>query len=1249
MSDTTFGFEQTLAQLRSLGFGNDSRFYGRVLLPRELQESKELRESLGVRWKTIDFFADVVGDHLIVTRLKWMPSLDESGNALLKEDGSSQFKLVPGENYQDGYEILRHWNKWGGVYFYPNQGGRFNRDITACPTAFFESDEGTFEQQWAAINDFSTATGVLPSCVVRTRKSLHVYYRFPESEWTVEGWTEDIQRPLCLAMRSDPAIQNTARLMRLAGFNHVKWLVSEQRLDFVQVSLEICQPERQYAREQLRVAIASVLPQQYSHERFKFWVFLNSPSHKDLGIELDPEIARSCPEAELEGTSRRWRQFIKLSRDKTSGKDVNPQDAFTCDVKKLPRTYNHNVNGDAAPFEGDTNTILWARYLYGYDPQGRGDWITAQDPFIPESDRALHSIDSLHIHKVTGAIKSHRGSDPKDVYERMKAIAEEGVYKELTQMTAKPWKEVDTPNLDLEGLKLERGAIYIVKSAKGTGKTNALVPLIPTFTNVYSIFSRVALGREECNRIKLDWKDDLKTFTGSLKVGFCADSAFTFSPGLLRNNGLLLLDEADQVFEHCFGETCNKHGKRPLILASLKAHLDAAIAGNGMALFMSADITDKEIAYIQQLAPAGCPVRLILNHYQPDLGDVYFYESNTPDAVIESLIKDLEAGEPRFVIDDMRTGVRGCQSIAEYVRQVHPEWASEIVEINSDTSGDPAIIDYLRNINTASMTTRLLCCSPSVVSGVSIENGHFTEVYAFLNGVMTVSHASQAIARVRGAEAINVWAAEEGLIYAGDRSLFPEQIKGYYKRNYESNCKHLLAFSVQYDALKDEWDSPHFALYCKYAAYRNLCMEGLRSRLKQRLEDEGYEILSVAAGQSEVVKAGLQTAWTNLEISHAHAVAAANVLTEVQLDSLENTSLTPQQKLDVEKTYLLKSFGQELVDNMTFEHPSGERLTGFAAMVIKDKRGEYRKQLESFYLLTSDAGVAISKDMKAEQRQLAHGQGRFAGDVRWHTRQRKAREFLGLQNFLNPTTWYGPVDFADLAERAKKHVGRVKDALGFAVGKMSPGQIFGELMSQLGLDLDKKDAPRLTQTGKRYKLRQISPGSWHYAQLYVSYRNSLNQDLETQPEDVAQPVTPSEVADVVGKKVIHKLDHPSGNYSSEVGGGGDPGLDLTGQGIEVVQTPSFSPSDFEEKTNVITDKSQAVSPATDAPKNKTNISRAAAAGVGLVMPGNIVECLGRAGKWTVKYCTGVVAKITDRYGDELVVSAKDLRLAARAA
>ncbi len=1140
------GKEQLLSQLDALGFTTGSRLYGRVLLPRELQESQELRTSTGCEFTTIDFFCDLSGDRLKLTRLKWVPSTGDDGKPELKPDGSQKFKLVPGKVYLDGYKQLQWWNRWGGIYFNPCQGGRFNRDITACPSAYFESDEGTFDEQWLVIDAFEQATGIGPTCVVRTRKSLHVYYRFPEDEWTVEGWTEDIQRPLALAMRSDPAIQNTGRLMRLAGFNHVKWV--DEQLNYVPVTLDLCQPERQYTRVQFKEAIASVLPEPYSHKRFKFWVYLSSPAHKDLSIDLDPEIARSCTESDLDETSRRWRQFIRLTRNKANGKDVDPHSAFGCDLKKLPRTYHHKtVDGNATPFEGDHNTIIWARFLYGYDPNGRADYITAQDPLIPESERHLHSIDSLHIHKTSGALKSHRGGDAKDIYARMKEIAETGVYQELTQLTATPWKEVNTANLDLESLGLEPGAIYVVCSAKGTGKTNSLVPLIPKIKNVYAWFSRVALGREECNRLGIPWKDDLGKFNGSIKAGFCADSAYQFSPKHLMDNGLLLVDEADQVFEHMFGSTCNKDGKRPMILGAFKAQLDAVIAGNGIAICMSADITDKEFTYLSKIVPPGCPVRLIVNHYKPDLGDVYFHKSKTPDGVIEELLENLERGIPCFVIDDMRTGVRGCKSIAEYIRKLHPEWTSKIVEINSDTSGDPEIIYYLKTINTASLDTLLLCCSPSVISGISIENGQFEEVYGFYNGVLIVSQASQSLSRVRGAKSLNVWAAESGLIYAADRSLFPEQIKGYYKRNYEQNVKHILAFNVLYNPLKDEWDSPHFDLYCKYSAERNNCMVALRTRLEERLEQEGYCVISVDGAPSDMVKAGLEEAWTTVELNHARAVASANILNDAQLKSLENSTLTSDQKLDMEKTFLLKAFGQELIDAMVFEHASGEILRGFAAMVLKDTRGAYRQQLDAFYLLTTTPEVAIAKDAKAEQRQLDQGHGRFAGDIRWNARQRKAREFLGLPKFLDPSSWWGPSDFAALAEKAKKHAGKIKDAIGFAVQRMTNGQIFGELMAQMGLELNKEWAPGVTASGRRYKLRQITADSWKYAQIYVNYRESL---LQQNP--VSDPTIP---------------DHPPVEYYSETAEGGDQGLSHTQQGLEVVSGSGFEAGDLNNKTD----------------------------------------------------------------------------------
>ena len=237
---------------------------------------------------------------------------------------------------------------------------------------------------------------------------------------------------------------------------------------------------------------------------------------------------------------------------------------------------------------------------------------------------------------------------------------------------------------------------------------------------------------------------------------------------------MLLIDESDQVLSYLFEPICNKNGVRPAILKAFEAHLKAAIAGNGMALFMSADNSDIEYEFLKQMALPGCEVRVIVNHYQPPKGKVNFDISNNPDSSIDELVENLKKGIPCFVIDDVKNGVKGCKSIAEYIRKILPNGGDSIVEINSDTSSSEKTQNYLKDINQASSDTLLLICSPSVISGISIENGHFQQGYGFYNGILTPKEASQSLVRVRGLENLTVWAAKKGFTWSNDRSITAE-------------------------------------------------------------------------------------------------------------------------------------------------------------------------------------------------------------------------------------------------------------------------------------------------------------------------------------------------------------------------------------------------------------------------------------------------------------------------------------------
>jgi hypothetical protein len=136
---------------------------------------------------------------------------------------------------------------------------------------------------------------------------------------------------------------------------------------------------------------------------------------------------------------------------------------------------------------------------------------------------------------------------------------------------------------------------------------------------------------------------------------------------------------------------------------------------------------------------------------------------------------------------------------------------------------------------------------------------------------------------------------------------------------------------------------------------------------------------------------------------------------------------------------------------------------------------------------------------------------------------------------------------------------------------MTNGQVFGELLRQLGLDLQKQWAPSKSSSGRRYHLRKLDPTSWNYAQLYIQHRQSLTQGF--------QPVEPL------------KADNPSGNYYSKTLWGGYQGQNHTTQEVEPLQHTNFLTVENGENRECPTDVKQPVSPSDSAQKYQAQIQQ----------------------------------------------------------
>ncbi len=168
---------------------------------------------------------------------------DETVNLRIFEDQGSgiysggKIAVEAGKFSTKEDELKKHNALNRGIFWVVNAGGNDDRSINLIKAQFVEMDDGDFQEQWRKIDKFP----LQPSIVIKTRKSLHVYYLMKDAE---VGRFRTIQKQLVAHFGGDPMCVNESRCMRLPGFNHCK-------KDSVMVTCELFHPERKYTQDEL--------------------------------------------------------------------------------------------------------------------------------------------------------------------------------------------------------------------------------------------------------------------------------------------------------------------------------------------------------------------------------------------------------------------------------------------------------------------------------------------------------------------------------------------------------------------------------------------------------------------------------------------------------------------------------------------------------------------------------------------------------------------------------------------------------------------------------------------------------------------------------------------------------------------------------------------------------------------------------------------------------------------------------------
>jgi hypothetical protein len=630
---------------------------------------------------------------------------------------------------------------------------------------------------------------------------------------------------------------------------------------------------------------------------------------------------------------------------------------------------------------------------------------------------------------------------------------------ELWDLTYTPSQVITLPYI--EGVEYPRAGLAAVKSAKGTGKTKQLIPIVEKAhaegRRVLVLTHRISLGRAICKRLGFAWVDEVRTAGEGDLLGFglCVDSLRPLSKAKFNPNewrgAVVILDECEQVIWHMLASTtCQK--ERVSILDTFRSLLQTVLNSGGLVLLQDADLSDVSISFVREWTGYEAAPWLLLNKWQAEPWQVTHFDDSKPDALVAQVDEMISAGQRLYVAVDAQKAKSPWST-----QSLERRWATQskslrILRIDSETVADPnhpayGCVDHLDDVIT---DYDLVIVSPSVGTGVSIDvRGHFDAVIGIFQGTVGDTDIRQALARVREAVPRLVWCALYGLGKVGNHST---QWKALGNWANKTNSTILQLIQATFDIEKGT-DPVCLRTWAKMGARLNASHLRLRARLIEALADEGHIITTAGKLDAETRKAiRLEQSEISQEltIEQTEAVAAAEPIDRAQAEKLaDQTTKTTDERHQLERQRVAERYGIEVTPDL-----------------VRKNRDGWHPLIRLHYLVLAGLELAKSMDRKKLADGLAVGEGKLhTPDLKFSTGKVAAMQSLGVLNFADPDKQWTATspEVVALHEKAVHCRRQIKDHLGILLRPdASPMETLGRLLGLMGLKMTciKHQGPR---------------------------------------------------------------------------------------------------------------------------------------------------------------------------------------------
>ncbi len=800
----------------------------------------------------------------------------------------------------------------------------------------------------------------------------------------------------------------------------------------------------------------------------------------------------------------------------------------------------------------------------------------------------------------------------------------------------------------------EQAKLVALKSAKGTGKTQFLESVVSEAISngqwVLVIGHRVQLVEALCYRFGISYVTEVRlSETGALMgYGLCIDSLHPTSQARFNaenwHSGIVVIDESEQVLWHALNSsTCQSN--RVSILRQLKTLLSNVLQGGGRVLLADADLSDVSIDFVKAQAGMNFDPWIVVNNWQPGESErcnIYHYEDADPSGLVATLETDISAGgRPLVVCSAQKAKSKwSTRTLEAYFKERFP--TKRILRIDSESIADPTHAAYgaISHLNQLLSNYDVVLASPSIETGVSIDiKGHFTSCWGIFQGLQSESSARQALFRLRESVPRHIWAAPRGIGQVGNGATSIKSLLASQHRLTRANIHLLQDFAL--DELDLDFQPEALRTWAQMAVRVNLGMVRYRDSILDELRLEGHQIIAASTGKDDqLAEAIVATKDTNQQ-AEATAIASSADITQSEYEQLKNRKAKTQDQRYQERKYSLK---QRYVVPVTPE------------LVLKDDDGWYPQMRLHYY---ATVGRAFLKQRDTQRARAHFEQGNGAAFLPDFNRGQLATavallEHLGVLALADGREVTGADEaLQQLASLAYADRWAIKAVLGLSLNEAdTPIAIAQKLLSKCGLKLTA--VGRKGSRNHRQRVYQYVAPADGREEVFAAW---LARDEAAATDGVASTLALSFVSTPGNKEVIitppldTKQESPPINNSRERAGAialqkVSPPVSTPGN-KEVIITP---PLDTKQESPPVTSTEEKEQKRAIPPTQVTNAvpvriadARFETWGVSPLMPGSIVQCLGRAGQWRIKYCTDVFAKIVGRYGEEEIVSCKYLR------